>query len=100
MADGGGKGDPGHEYATRIDPAKENLTREQLQFIRRVEVEQWKKKADKLRGRNIATGLAIGALVAGIYTYTFFSVSQEKVLEEADEEARLARARGSGTGPR
>ncbi len=53
-------------YATRIDPTKEGLTREQIHFIRQVELEQWKKKTQKLRTRNVVTGLAIGALVLGI----------------------------------
>lgn len=50
---------------------------------------QWKKKTDKLRGRNVATGLAIGAVVLGIYGYTFYSVSQEKIMDEIDEEAKV-----------
>lgn len=52
--------------ATRIDPGKEGLSREQMHFIRQVELEQWKKKTQKLRTRNVVTGLAIGALVMGI----------------------------------
>lgn len=53
-------------FATRIDPNKEGLSQEQLHFIRQVELEQWKKKTQKLRTRNVVTGLAIGALVVGI----------------------------------
>ena len=53
-------------FATRIDPTKESLSREQMHFIRQVELEQWKKKTSKLRVRNVVTGLAIGALVMGI----------------------------------
>lgn len=56
----------GSRFATRIDPAKEGLSKEQMHFIRQVELEQWKKKTPKLRARNIATGLAIGAIVVGI----------------------------------
>lgn len=52
--------------ATRIDPTKEGLSREQMHFIRQVEMEQWKKKTSKLRTRNVVTGLAIGAIVLGI----------------------------------
>lgn len=68
MADKSSQGDskPEAQYAKRIDPAKEDLTKEQLQFIRQVELAQWKKNAGKLRGRNVATGLAIGAVVLGI----------------------------------
>lgn len=68
MADKSSQGDskPEAQFAKRIDPAKEDLTKEQLQFIRQVELAQWKKNTGKLRGRNVATGLAIGAVVLGI----------------------------------
>ncbi|KAI2658883.1 cytochrome c oxidase assembly factor 3 mitochondrial [Labeo rohita] len=68
MADKSSQGEPKPEaqFAKRIDPAKADLTREQLQFIRQVELAQWRKKTDKLRGRNVVTGLAIGAVVLGI----------------------------------
>lgn len=65
MADKTPKGS-GAPFATRIDPAKESLSKEQMHFIRQVELEQWKKKTQKLRARNVVTGLAIGALVMGI----------------------------------
>ncbi|CAG06564.1 unnamed protein product, partial [Tetraodon nigroviridis] len=78
-------------FATRIDPTKEGLSPEQLHYIRQIELEQWKKKTQKLRTRNVVTGLAIGALVLGIYGYTFYSVSQERIMDEMDEEAKRAR---------
>lgn len=55
-------------FAKRIvDPLKEDsLSREQVYFIKQVELAQWKKKTQQLRGRNVATGLAIGAIVMGI----------------------------------
>lgn len=53
-------------FATRIDPTKEGLSQEQINFIRQVELQQWQKKTQKLRTRNVVTGLAIGALVMGI----------------------------------
>lgn len=53
-------------FATRIDPSKEALSPEQQHFIRQVELQQWKKKTQALRTRNVVTGLAIGALVLGI----------------------------------
>ncbi|XP_028989515.1 cytochrome c oxidase assembly factor 3 homolog, mitochondrial [Betta splendens] len=81
----------GARVATRIDPAKAGLSNEQLYFIRQAELEQWKKNTHKLRGRNIATGLAIGAIVMGIYGYTFYSVSQERILDEIDDEAKRSR---------
>merc|ERR1719357_1469754 len=77
---------------------QEGLTAEQVQFIRRVELEQWRKKSQALRGRNVATGLAIGALVMGIYGYTFYSVSQERIMDELDEEAKMARTSVPKTG--
>ncbi|XP_070846653.1 cytochrome c oxidase assembly factor 3 homolog, mitochondrial [Chaetodon trifascialis] len=85
-------------FATRIDPAKEGLSKEQINFIRQVELQQWKKKSHMMRTRNVVTGLAIGALVVGIYGYTFYSVSQERVMDELDEEAKRARMQGPKTG--
>lgn len=66
MADKGARGESEAAFAKRIDPKKDHLTPEQKQFIQRVETEQWKKNMQKLRGRNILTGLAIGAMVIGI----------------------------------
>ncbi|KAM9832668.1 cytochrome c oxidase assembly factor 3 homolog, mitochondrial [Neosynchiropus ocellatus] len=90
--------DSGAPVATRIDPSKEPLTPEQMHFIRQVELEQWKKKTQKLKTRNVVTGLAIGALVLGIYGYTFYSVSQERIMDEMDEEAKRSRMQGPRTG--
>ncbi|KAG7325474.1 hypothetical protein KOW79_011790 [Hemibagrus wyckioides] len=99
MADQEGKGKAEGGFARRIDPTKDTLTREQLQFIRQAELAQWKKRSQKLRTRNVITGLAIGALVMGIYGYTFYSVSQERIMDEIDEEAKMAaRLRNSKTG--
>ncbi|KAI7797166.1 cytochrome c oxidase assembly factor 3 homolog, mitochondrial [Triplophysa rosa] len=89
MADKSRQGDPVAQFAKRIYPAKDELSKEQLQFIRQVELAQWKKKTEKLRGRNVATGLAIGAVVLGIYGYTFYSVSQERIMDEMDQEAKV-----------
>nr|XP_057934254.1 cytochrome c oxidase assembly factor 3 homolog, mitochondrial [Doryrhamphus excisus] len=83
-------------FAARIDPTKENLSKEQMHFIKQVELEQWKKKTQKLRTRNVVTGVAIGALVLGIYGYTFYSVSQDRTMEELDEEAKRARVPKTG----
>ncbi|PWA18450.1 hypothetical protein CCH79_00009844 [Gambusia affinis] len=47
-----------------------------------------KKKTSKLRTRKVVTGLAMG-IVLGIYGYTFYSVSQERIMDEIDEEAKL-----------
>ncbi|XP_026033982.1 cytochrome c oxidase assembly factor 3 homolog, mitochondrial [Astatotilapia calliptera] len=85
-------------YAARIDPTKEGLSQDQMHFIRQVELEQWKRRTSKLRTRNVVTGLAIGALVLGIYGYTFYSVSQERIMDEIDEEAKRVRMQGPKTG--
>ncbi|XP_075418034.1 cytochrome c oxidase assembly factor 3 homolog, mitochondrial [Tenrec ecaudatus] len=79
--------------AQRIDPAREKLTPTQLQFMRQVELAQWQKTLPQRRTRNIVTGLGIGALVLAIYGYTFYSVSQERFLDELEDEAKAARAR-------
>ncbi|XP_051894606.1 cytochrome c oxidase assembly factor 3 homolog, mitochondrial [Pristis pectinata] len=81
------------EFAKRIDPKKDSLTKEQLEFIRKVELAQWQKKVQKRRGRNAFTGLAIGAIVLGIYGYTFYSVSQERFLDDLEEEAKGVRGK-------
>ncbi|XP_036409050.1 cytochrome c oxidase assembly factor 3 homolog, mitochondrial [Megalops cyprinoides] len=74
------------------------LSTAQRQYIRRMELEQWKNNAQKLRNRNVVTGLVIGAFVMGVFGYTIYSVSQERILDELDEEARIAIARGPRTG--
>ncbi|KAM3859470.1 cytochrome c oxidase assembly factor 3 homolog, mitochondrial [Diretmus argenteus] len=98
MADTPPPKESGAPFATRIDPTKEPLTKEQLHFIKHVQYQQWKKNTQKLSRRNVITGLAVGAVVLGIYGYTFYSVSQERTMDELDEEARLARMRGPKTG--
>lgn len=52
--------------AQRIDPTREKLTPEQLQFMRQVQLAQWQKTLPQRRTRNIVTGLGIGALVLAI----------------------------------
>ncbi|XP_029430024.1 cytochrome c oxidase assembly factor 3 homolog, mitochondrial [Rhinatrema bivittatum] len=79
-------------FARRVDPASERLSPEQREFMRQAETAQWQRGvARRLRGRNVLTGLTIGAVVLGIYSYTFYSVSQEKFLDELEEEAKVAR---------
>ncbi|KAM4692311.1 cytochrome c oxidase assembly factor 3 homolog, mitochondrial [Rhinophrynus dorsalis] len=80
------------KYAQRIDLKRDKLSPEQLESMRRAEMAQWNRKVGKLRGRNLITGLAIGGIVLGIYGYTFYSVSQEKFLDELEDEAKVARA--------
>ncbi|KAF6298301.1 cytochrome c oxidase assembly factor 3 [Rhinolophus ferrumequinum] len=79
--------------AQRIDPTREKLTPAQLQFMRQVQLSQWQKTLPQRRTRNIVTGLGIGALVLAIYGYTFYSVSQERFLDELEDEVKAARAR-------
>lgn len=85
-------------FAKRIDPEKEGLTKEQLQFIKQVELQHWGKKAQKVKTRNLLTAFAFGAVVVGIYGYTFWSVSQENIMDELDEEAKRARTQTPKTG--
>ncbi|KAL8175763.1 UNVERIFIED_CONTAM: hypothetical protein K2H54_007210 [Gekko kuhli] len=50
-----------------------------------------------LKVRNALTGLAIGAVVVGIYGYTFYSVSQEHFLDELELEAKAVQAHAAKT---
>ncbi|KAK2111883.1 Cytochrome c oxidase assembly factor 3, mitochondrial [Saguinus oedipus] len=81
------------QFAQRIDPTREKLTPEQLHFMRQAQLAQWQKALPQRRTRNIMTGLGIGALALAIYGYTFYSISQERFLDELEEEAKAARAR-------
>ncbi|XP_049637430.1 cytochrome c oxidase assembly factor 3 homolog, mitochondrial [Suncus etruscus] len=79
--------------AQRIDPNRDKLTPQQLHFMQQAQLAQWQKQLPQRRARNIVTGLGIGALVLAIYGYTFYSVSQERFLDELEDEAKAARAR-------
>ncbi|XP_067397540.1 cytochrome c oxidase assembly factor 3 homolog, mitochondrial [Emydura macquarii macquarii] len=50
-----------------------------------------------LRARIALTGLGIGALAVGIYGYTFYRISQERFLDELEQEVEAARARSAKT---
>nr|XP_055198792.1 cytochrome c oxidase assembly factor 3 homolog, mitochondrial-like [Nyctereutes procyonoides] len=76
-----------------IDPTWEKLTPAQLQFMWQVELAKWQKRLPQRRTQNILTSLGIGAVVLAIYGYTFYSVSQERFLDELEDEAKAARAR-------
>ncbi|KAF7643819.1 hypothetical protein LDENG_00232760 [Lucifuga dentata] len=65
---------------------------------RRQEFDYWQKNAKRLRSRNLLTGLAIGAFVVGMFSYTILSVRQERIMEELDNEARIQIIRGPRTG--
>ncbi|XP_075033501.1 cytochrome c oxidase assembly factor 3 homolog, mitochondrial [Mixophyes fleayi] len=92
MAEKGGTQGSEPPFAQKVDPKREKISPEQMEFIRKREMAQWAKQSGKLRSRNILTGLTIGGIVLGIYGYTFFSVSQEKFLDELEDEAKVARA--------
>ncbi|XP_027751814.1 cytochrome c oxidase assembly factor 3 homolog, mitochondrial [Empidonax traillii] len=83
------------EFARRIDPAREpGLSPEQRRLMAQVEHAQRQRVLQRrLRGRNTLLALGIGALTLGIYGYTFYSVSQERFLDELEQEAEAARAR-------
>ncbi|NXC61923.1 COA3 factor, partial [Aleadryas rufinucha] len=46
----------------------------------------------RLRSRNVLLALGIGAVTFGIYGYTLYSVSQERFLDDLEQEAEAARA--------
>ncbi|XP_054463610.1 cytochrome c oxidase assembly factor 3 homolog, mitochondrial [Anoplopoma fimbria] len=79
--------------------AKPALTAAGKQLLhRRQELDYWKKNAARLRGRNLLTGLAIGAFVVGMFSYTILSVKQERIVEELDDEVKIHMIRGPRTG--
>ncbi|XP_028843010.1 cytochrome C oxidase assembly factor 3b [Denticeps clupeoides] len=73
------------------------LAQEQL-VRRRQELREWRSNSQKLRGRNALTGLAIGAFVIGMFSYTIYSVKQERIMDEIDNEAKIHVIRGPRTG--
>ncbi|KAM9346400.1 cytochrome C oxidase assembly factor 3b [Symphorus nematophorus] len=79
--------------------AKPTLSAAEKQLLRRrQELDYWKKNAARLRTRNLLTGLAIGAFVVGMFSYTILSVKQERIMEELDDEAKIHIIRGPRTG--
>ncbi|XP_038019196.1 cytochrome c oxidase assembly factor 3 homolog, mitochondrial [Motacilla alba alba] len=89
-------GEPGEAaFARRIDPAREpGLSPEQRRLMAQVEHAQRQRALQRrLRSRNVLLALGIGAVTLGIYGYTFYSVSQERFLDELEQEAEEARAR-------
>ncbi|XP_062387598.1 cytochrome c oxidase assembly factor 3 homolog, mitochondrial [Sardina pilchardus] len=90
MAD---KGTEGLAETTKpLSQAQKSLLRRQQ------ELQRWRNNTQKLRGRNVLTGLTIGAFVLGLFTYTIVSVRQEKIMEEIDDEAKIFIMRGPRTG--
>ncbi|XP_010722958.1 cytochrome c oxidase assembly factor 3 homolog, mitochondrial [Meleagris gallopavo] len=82
-------------FARRIDPEREpGLSPEQRRLMAQVErVQRQRALQRQLRSRNVLLALGIGLVTAGIYGYTFYSVSQEQFLDELEQEAEAARAR-------
>ncbi|KAL2100557.1 hypothetical protein ACEWY4_002318 [Coilia grayii] len=80
------------ETAKPLTQAQKNLIK------RRLELEQWRNNTQKLRTRNLITGLTIGAFVLGMFTYTIVSVKQERIMDEIDEEAKIFVMKGPRTG--
>uniref|UniRef100_A0A663DNX8 Cytochrome c oxidase assembly factor 3 n=1 Tax=Aquila chrysaetos chrysaetos TaxID=223781 RepID=A0A663DNX8_AQUCH len=82
-------------FARRIDPVREpGLSSEQRLFMAQVERAQRQRALQRrLRSRNALLALGIGAVAFGIYGYTFYSVSQERFLDDLEQEAEAARAR-------
>ncbi|XP_029583786.1 cytochrome c oxidase assembly factor 3 homolog, mitochondrial [Salmo trutta] len=79
--------------------SKEQLSAAQKQLLRkRQDLDYWKKNALKIRSRNRITGLAIGAFVIGMFSYTILSVKQERIMEDIDNEAKIKYIRGPRTG--
>ncbi|XP_072225500.1 cytochrome C oxidase assembly factor 3b [Leuresthes tenuis] len=72
--------------------------REEQLLRRRQDLDFFKKNAERLRRRNLLTGLCIGSFVVGMFGYTILSVRQERIVEELDEEARIRIIRGPRTG--
>ncbi|XP_065108635.1 cytochrome C oxidase assembly factor 3b [Paramisgurnus dabryanus] len=76
-----------------------HLTVAQKQLIKRqMELEHWTKHSKQLRNRNVFTGLAIGAFVVGLFSYTILSVKQERIMDEIDDEAKIFITKGPRTG--
>ncbi|KAK7940150.1 hypothetical protein WMY93_003476 [Mugilogobius chulae] len=81
------------------ESAKTTLTAAEKQLlIHRKQLDYWQKNAARIRRRNLLTGLTIGAFVISMFSYTIYSVKQEKIMDEIDDEARIHIIRGPRTG--
>ncbi|XP_035472344.1 cytochrome c oxidase assembly factor 3 homolog, mitochondrial [Scophthalmus maximus] len=92
-------GEKGAEGPAERAAVEQQQQQQQQQLLRRrQELDyHWKKNAPRLRRRNLLTGLAIGAFVVGMFSYTIVSVKQERIVEELDDEARIHISRGPRT---
>ncbi|KAJ0001565.1 hypothetical protein NQD34_006585 [Periophthalmus magnuspinnatus] len=78
---------------------KTTLTAAQKQLsTHRKQLDYWQQHAGRIRRRNLLTGLTIGAFVISVFSYTIYSVKQEKIMDEIDDEARIHIIRGPRTG--
>lgn len=79
------------EQMPKVDLVKDkaNISRTTVDYMKIVEKENLRRvqELQKLRQRNVRTGLMLGAGVFGIYLYTIFAVRQEKFLDDFDEPA-------------
>lgn len=80
-----------NEQMPKVDLVKDkaNISRTTVDYMKIVEKENLRRvqELQKLRQRNVRTGLMLGAGVLGIYLYTIFAVRQEKFLDDFDEPA-------------
>lgn len=80
-----------NEQMPKVDLLKDkaNISRTTVDYMKIVEKENLRRvqELQKLRQRNVRTGLMLGAGVLGIYLYTIFAVRQEKFLDDFDEPA-------------
>lgn len=67
------------------------LSQTQLKFMQLVEEENLKraKQLKNIRVRNRWIGLGCAAAVLGIYSYTIYSIKQEKFLDDFDEPEKV-----------
>ncbi|OXB70420.1 UNVERIFIED_CONTAM: hypothetical protein H355_003993 [Colinus virginianus] len=87
----------GAAFSRRADAERERdpgLSPERRRLTAQMErAQRYRAFQRQLRGRNVLLALGIGAVTAAIYGYTFYSVSQERFLDELEQEAEAARAR-------
>ncbi|PSN41721.1 Cytochrome c oxidase assembly factor 3 [Blattella germanica] len=80
-----------NEQMPKVDLVKDkaSISRTTVDYMKIVEKENLRRvqELQRIRQRNIRTGLILGGGVLGIYLYTIFSVRQEKFLDDFDEPA-------------
>jgi hypothetical protein len=80
-----------NEQMPKVDLVKDkaNISRTTIDYMKIIEADNLRRvqALQKLRQRNVRTGLMLGGGVLGIYLYTIFTVRQEKFLDDFDEPA-------------